>query len=88
MPDQTLAEALEARHFRERHIGPDDRQVTDMLKALGVSSLEALMDDAVPGRIRSGGLSLPAAASERATAAELREIAAMNNPLVPMIGLG
>jgi glycine dehydrogenase len=88
MPDQTLAEALEARPFRERHIGPDDRQVTDMLKALGVSSLEALMDDAVPGRIRSAALSLPAAASERATAAELREIAAMNNPLVPMIGLG
>ncbi len=59
-----------------------------MLKALGVSSLEALMDDAVPGRIRSGALSLPPAASERATAAELREIAEMNNPLVPMIGLG
>ncbi len=37
----------------ERHIGPDDHQVTEMLKALGVSSLEALMDDAVPGRIRS-----------------------------------
>ncbi|MCW2762276.1 MAG: gcvP [Marmoricola sp.] len=88
MPDQTLAAALEARPFSERHIGPDDHQVTEMLKALGVSSLEALMDDAVPGRIRSDGLALPAGASERATAAELREIAAMNNPLVPMIGLG
>ena len=31
-----------------------------MLKALGVSSLEALMDDAVPGRIRSDALDLPA----------------------------
>jgi glycine dehydrogenase len=88
MSDQTLAAALEARPFRERHIGPDDHQVTEMLKALGVSSLEALMDDAVPGRIRSAGLDLPPAASERATAAELREIASMNNPLVPMIGLG
>ena len=88
MSDHTLGAALGARPFSERHIGPDDHQVTEMLKALGVSSLEALMDDAVPDRIRSGALSLPAAASERATAAELREIAAMNNPLVPMIGLG
>ncbi len=88
MSDRTLADALDPRPFRDRHIGPDDQQVTDMLKALGVGSLEALMDDAVPGRIRSSGLELPPAASERATAAELREIAAMNNPLVPMIGLG
>ena len=90
MSDQTLAaDPRDApRPFSERHIGPDDHQVTEMLKALGVSSLEALMDDAVPGRIRSDGLDLPPAASERATAAELREIAEMNNPLVPMIGLG
>ena len=46
------------------------------------------MDDAVPGRIRSDGLGLPPAASERAAAAELRQIAEMNNPLVAMIGLG
>ncbi len=88
MSDQNLADVLAPRPFSERHIGPDDRQVTEMLKALGVSSLEALMDDAVPGRIRSDRLDLPPAASESAAAAELREIAAMNNPRVPMIGLG
>ena len=88
MSDQNLADVLEPRPFSERHIGPDDHQVTEMLKTLGVSSLEALMDDAVPGRIRSDGLDLPPAASERAAAAELREIAAMNNPLLAMIGLG
>ncbi len=88
MSDRTLAAALEPRPFRDRHVGPDDQQVTAMLKTLGVSSLEALMDDAVPGRIRSAALELPPAASERATAAELRELAAMNNPLVAMIGLG
>ncbi len=59
-----------------------------MLEALGLDSLEALMDDAVPTRIRSAALDLPAAASERGTAAELRELADQNNPLVPMIGLG
>ena len=88
MSDATLAAALEQRPFRERHIGPDEQQVTAMLERLGVSSLEVLMDDAVPSRIRSAGLDLPPAATERATAAELRQIASLNNPLVPMIGLG
>jgi glycine dehydrogenase len=88
MSEKNLADVLEPRPFSERHIGPDDQQVTEMLKKLGVSSLEALMEDAVPGRIRSEGLGLPAAASERLTATELRELAAMNNPLLAMIGLG
>src|SRR6478752_2177269 len=84
----SLADAIRPRPFSERHIGPDAQQVTEMLKALGVSSLEALMEDAVPERIAVHGLDLPAAASEQATATELRELAALNNPLVPMIGLG
>ncbi len=88
MSDQNLADVPPPRPFSARHIGPDDHQVTEMLKTLGLSSLEALMDDAVPGRIRSEGLRLPPAVSERAAAVELREIAAMNNPLVAMIGLG
>ncbi len=83
-----LADLTAARPFVERHVGPDEPQVTEMLKALGLSSLEALMDDAVPGRIRSDVLDLPEAATESATAARLRELAAQNNPLVPMIGLG
>ncbi len=87
-PGTTLGQVLQPRPFAERHVGPDDQQVTEMLKALGLSSLEALMDDAVPSRIRAGALDLPPAASEAATARELREIAAENNPLVPMIGLG
>ncbi|GAB3664608.1 aminomethyl-transferring glycine dehydrogenase [Nocardioides korecus] len=88
MSDARLSDLLTSRPFAERHIGPDDAQVTEMLKAIGVSSLEALMDDAVPGRIRAGALDLPPAATEQATALELRELAARNNPLVPMIGLG
>ncbi len=87
MPDETLA-TTGTRAFVQRHIGPDDQQVTEMLKLLGLSSLEALMDDAVPSRIKATGLHLPPPATERATAAELREIAGQNNPLVPMIGLG
>ena len=83
-----LADLTSGRPFVERHVGPDEPQVAEMLKASTLSSLEALMDDAVPGRIRSESLDLPPAATERATAVELRELAARNNPLVPMIGLG
>src|SRR3954447_2981105 len=60
-----------------------------MLERLGFTSLEALMDAAVPGGIRAGAeLDLPAARTEDAVARELREIAAQNNPAEPMIGLG
>ena len=47
------------------------------------------MDDAVPDRIRSG-VARPARRPPPSgpTAVELRELAARNNPLVPMIGLG
>jgi glycine dehydrogenase len=87
-PEPRLADLTSGRPFVERHVGPDESQVTEMLKALTLSSLEALMDDAVPGRIRARSLDLPPAATEWATAVELRELAARNNPLVPMIGLG
>lgn len=79
--------------FAHRHIGPRADDVDRMLSALGYDSLDALMADAVPGRIRTSpdwaaGTSLPHAADERSVAAELRELAALNRPAEPMIGLG
>src|SRR4051812_25632862 len=60
-----------------------------MLSTLGFATLDALMDAAVPGSIRtSGDLDLPPGQSEDAVARELRAIAAENNPAEPMIGLG
>ncbi len=75
--------------FLSRHVGtsPDDQAV--MLKELGYDSLDALIDDAVPGSVRSlGALSLPPAATEREVAEELRRLAASNVVAEPMIGLG
>jgi glycine dehydrogenase len=80
---------LGARPFVDRHIGPDDAAVAEMLKTIGFDSLDALMDAAVPGRIKATDeLALPPAASEALAAAELRALAALNNPAEPMIGLG
>jgi glycine dehydrogenase len=82
-------QAFGARSFADRHIGPDDSAIAEMLKVVGFDSLDALMDAAVPSRIMAAdGLSLPAAASEAQAAAELRALAALNRPAEPMIGLG
>ena len=75
--------------FETRHLGPDGVQVAAMLETVGFDSLEALMDAAVPPRIRSKqALDLPDAATERQAARDLRALAARNRPREPMIGLG
>jgi glycine dehydrogenase len=85
----SLAELDAALPFVDRHIGLRPEDIDAMLETLGFSSLDALMDAAVPGEIRAGAdLDLPAGRSEDAVARELREIAAENNPGEPMIGLG
>ncbi|MCZ4497753.1 MAG: glycine dehydrogenase [Marmoricola sp.] len=80
---------MSARPFVDRHIGPDESAIAEMLKVVGFDSLDALMEAAVPGRIRvTDVLSLPDAASEADAAAELQALAARNVPGTPMIGLG
>ncbi|WP_425565072.1 aminomethyl-transferring glycine dehydrogenase [Pseudolysinimonas kribbensis] len=61
-----------------------------MLAAIGYDSIEALMDAAVPPgiRITEDDTTLPPAATERETLAELRELASRNRVRTPMIGLG
>lgn len=85
----TLSQLDAAMPFVDRHIGPDQDARATMLAALGFDSLDALMEAAVPGGIRTAAeLALPEAASEEQTARELRTMAGQNNPLEPMIGLG
>ena len=87
--DRTLSELDAAMPFEQRHVGltADDAEV--MLKLVGHPTLEALMEAAVPGGIRSEALlELPAPVSERAASVELRRIAGLNRPAEAMIGLG
>ena len=75
--------------FVDRHIGPREADVEQMLAAVGHASLDALMDAAVPASIRTREpLDLPEAASEVEVAAALRALAAANVPGESMIGLG
>jgi glycine dehydrogenase len=89
LQDTTQLSSLPSQTFSARHIGPqaDDRE--KMLAALGLSSLEELVDQSLPQSIRSSKpLDLPLALSESETLAELRELANRNRALTSMIGLG
>ncbi|GAA3781967.1 aminomethyl-transferring glycine dehydrogenase [Micromonospora maritima] len=80
---------MTAEQFADRHIGPGRDDERRMLEAVGYSSLDELMDAAIPEVIRwHGTLDLPAPASEREALAELRALAARNTVAVSMIGLG
>ena len=76
-------------HFVNRHNGPKGAAITEMLQTLGLSSLDELVDLAVPAVIRDDSpLDLPAAATESQTLAELRELAAQNKLYRSYIGAG
>jgi glycine cleavage system P protein (glycine dehydrogenase) len=75
--------------FVDRHIGPDSRDVEEMLAALGVRNLDELIDRTVPGSIRmQKPLDLPAGRSEFGLLRELSEIAAKNQVFRSYIGMG
>jgi len=75
--------------FAHRHLGLSPSDIDVMLDRLGLASLDALMDAALPETIRSADLlELPAPLSERAAAGELQALASANRPAEAMIGLG
>jgi glycine dehydrogenase len=75
--------------FSRRHIGPSPYDQQRMLDVLGYSTIDELMDAAIPEPIRtSSPLGLPGAASEAEVLGELRAIASRNRVMVQMIGLG
>ena len=85
----TLAELIEEDEFVRRHIGPDADDQQQMLDALGVESLAALLDATVPATIRmAGDLDLPGSASVEAAMAELRRLADQNVLTTSLIGMG
>jgi glycine dehydrogenase len=73
----------------DRHIGPDESQIGWMLDAIGVESLDALLDAVVPPTIRSDQpLRLPPAMDETSVLSALSSLADRNTRRIPMIGKG
>jgi glycine dehydrogenase len=84
-----LTELEDHAAFMRRHIGPDEAQISRMLGALGVESLDALIKSTLPQSIQMDApLALPEAQSESAVLHRLREIADLNILKHSMIGMG
>src|ERR1700748_2567957 len=75
--------------FQYRHIGPDAADQDEMLRAIGVPSVDALIDQTIPSGIRfAKPLNLPASESEAASLRRLRGVAAKNRVARSYIGMG
>jgi glycine dehydrogenase len=76
-------------NFAQRHIGPDEFSQQQMLTALGYASLDELTSAALPAALAiSKPLRLPDPLPEDQALTELRRLAAKNQVLTQMIGLG
>ena len=74
--------------FARRHTGDSATETAAMLALLGYSSVDALVDAAVPPHIRRAALNVPAALGETAALAELRGLASENKVFRNFIGTG
>lgn len=75
--------------FVSRHIGPNASEMEDMLQTLGLTSLEALVDQVVPENIRyKKPLELGLPRGEHELLQALRQMADQNKVFRSMIGLG
>ncbi|WP_313811049.1 aminomethyl-transferring glycine dehydrogenase [Glutamicibacter sp.] len=85
----TQTSATTNTEFVGRHIGPRQSDVDTMLQTLGYTSLDELIDTAVPSDIRQeSALDIPAALSETEALAHLRALADKNVMKTQMIGQG
>ena len=75
--------------FVRRHIGPSADETREMLALLGLESLDALIDAAVPAQIRlERPLALPGALSESEALAGIKKIAGENKVFRSFLGMG
>lgn len=75
--------------FASRHIGPREEEVVEMLKTVGVSSLDELINQTIPPRIRlNKSLELPAPMDEQEYLKHIWDVAQKNKVFKSYIGLG
>src|SRR6478672_11928369 len=78
-----------AESFVPRHVGPDEKDVAEMLKTLGFSSLDELIEATIPRKIRwREGLNLPKGLTELEVLTYFRALAAKNQVFRSFIGMG
>jgi glycine cleavage system P protein (glycine dehydrogenase) len=76
-------------HFRYRHLGPSSDDVQHMLRVVGASALDTLIDETIPSDIRQARpLDIGPALSEPQLLARMRNVAFRNRPMISLIGQG
>ena len=75
--------------FIHRHIGPNQAEIEEMLRVLGVDSLDELIDTTVPKSILlDAAVNLPQPSPEHQTLGRLREYASRIEVFKSYIGMG
>jgi glycine dehydrogenase len=78
--------------FQERHIGPDDAETFKMLSKLGYDSMDSLIEETVPSKIRLPSSSLDNSSipvlSESQLHEKAKELGAFNKVYKNYIGMG
>jgi glycine dehydrogenase len=75
--------------FSKRHIGPSESEKSEMLKSIGASSIDSLIDKTIPANIRlNSELDIADAMSEAEYLKHITELGNKNNVLKSFIGLG
>ncbi|MDO6720783.1 aminomethyl-transferring glycine dehydrogenase [Psychrosphaera sp. 1_MG-2023] len=90
MTEKTSLQQLEQHDiFIRRHIGPSQSDQSEMCQVLGVSSVDELIDQTVPGSIRlDKDMNIGDAQTEEETLAYLKQVAGENKVAKSYIGLG
>ena len=79
----------QATEFQPRHIGPNENETAQMLRTIGISSLDDLINRTVPSNIRmKEQLNLPDAMSEHEYLHHIKEVSLKNRVFRNYIGQG
>ncbi len=79
----------QSKEFRNRHIGPGEKETKQLLKTIGFDSIEALMDKTVPPHIRmQEALNVPVAMSENEYLRHIKTVSLKNKIFSNYIGQG
>ena len=75
--------------FAQRHIGPNEEEKQQMLDAIGLNSVAALIEETVPKAIRATApIDLPEGRSEHAFLNHIKALSEKNQLFDTYIGLG
>ena len=76
-------------NFSRRHIGPSTSELNNMLQTIGVNSIEDLLSQTIPDKIRlKTDLNIPDAISEMEFLKEIKKFSSLNKNFKTYIGLG